>query len=121
MYITLLFFQVQLERFRPCLVFFFFCHLISATHHSKILCLFGTIIYFSSLNIFSHYLWDPYLSLETAFFFFSLVSKLTEPSEKKKNTPEQFEPVKEEGKKKLNSQPRRRKEKKSQKVVKMCD
>ena len=108
MYITLLFFQVQLERFRPCLVFFFFCHSISATHHSKILCLFGTITYFSSLNIFSHYLWDPYLSLETAFFFFSLVSKLTEPSEKKKKknpehedqtnerrrNPEQTKPVK---------------------------
>ena len=87
---------------------------------------------------FSHYLWTPYLSPGAAFFFFSSLPKLTEPSEKKKihpehedwtserrrkkkkkkrrRNPEETKTVKEEEEKKKkepNSQPRRRKEKKS--------
>ena len=57
---------------------------------------------------FSHYLWAPYLSPDVAFFFFSSVPKLTEPSEKKKKTHPEHEDRTNERKKK------------SQKVVKRC-
>ena len=85
--------------------------------------MFGTITHFPSLNIF-HTICRPHTChpVQLFLFFFSSVPKLTEPSKKKK--PEQTEPVKEEEeeekKKELNSQPMKRKGKKSQKVVKSC-
>ena len=59
----------------------FFCHSIFVTHHSKIPCLFGTITHFPSLNIF-HTICESHTCHPMHFFFF-LVPKLTEPSEKK--------------------------------------
>ena len=92
----------------------FFYHSISVTHHSslithhcKIPCLFGTIIHFSSLNIF-HIICGPHTchSMQLFFFFFFSVPKLTEPSEKKKKRKKRTEqPTQEKkGKKKVKKQ-----------------
>ena len=88
--------------------------------------MFGTITHFPSLNIF-HTICRPHTChpVQLFLFFFSSVPKLTEPSKKKnQNRLNQWKKKKNKKKKKkkkeLNSQPRRRKGKKSQKVVKSC-
>ena len=113
-----------------------FYHSISVTHHSSLITLNTTPVWhqhsISITQYFLHYLWAPYLSLISGFFFFPPVPKLTKPSGKKKKkkrrNPKQTE-VKErrrrrrrkkkEKKKKRTEQPtKRRKEKKKKKSQK---
>ena len=90
------------------------------THHSKILCLFGTITYFPSLNIF-HTICGSHTCHQCSFFF-SSVPKLTEPNEKKEKKKEKEETQnrsnqwKKKKKKKPNSQPKEERKKRSQRT-----
>ena len=100
---------MQLERFRPCLVFFFFVtqflQLITLKYY---VCL--ALSFTSHPSIYFHTIYGTHTCHSgQLFFFFSLVSKPTEPSEKKKKkknpehedrtnerrrNPEQTKPVK---------------------------
>ena len=92
----------------------FFGYSISATHHSKIPRLFGTITHFPSLNIFHTILWTPYLLLGAASFFFSFFQYPNSPNpvikkKKKKANKDQWNKKKKE--KKKRTQPRWKKKK----------